>query len=213
MRQLALPLCLLLACSEAAQPAPEPAAAEKVVAPAASAPTPTSPADGKAAQAPQEQAGAGGLLFDHTPPLVRRAPKSPMRAAEYGVEGDPKAELTVFYFGSGMGGDIEANVTRWLEQFTQPDGTDTKKKAVRSERKVGAVGVSIVEVTGTFVGGMAGPGTPAPESQEDAMLLGAIATGPGGPVFFKLVGPRKAVEGARGSFDAMISSLRDAAPN
>jgi hypothetical protein len=135
-----------------------------------------------------------------------------MRAAEYGIEGDETAELTVFFFGSGMGGDVEANIKRWMEQVTQPDGSDTSKKAVRSKRKVGETEVSLIEVTGTYSGGMAPTGR-EPVSQEDAMMLGAIAMGPSGPVFFKMVGPKKAVESARGAFDAMLSSLRPAAPN
>ena len=52
------------------------------------------------------------------------------------------------------------------------------------------------------------PGAPAPKTLQDAMLLGAIAKGPLGSVFFKLVGPRDQVEGARAAFDAMIDSLR-----
>ena len=35
-----------------------------------------------------------------------------MRAAEYGVEGDEQAELTVFYFGEGQGGAVEPNIAR-----------------------------------------------------------------------------------------------------
>jgi hypothetical protein len=133
-----------------------------------------------------------------------------MRAAEYGLDGDPQGELSVFYFGAGQGGAVDANITRWLGQLTQPDGSDTAKVAKRSERKVGAITVTLIEATGTFSGGMAMPGAPAPEAQAGAMLLGAIAEGGEGPVFFKLTGKRDAVEGARAAFDALIGSLRPA---
>jgi hypothetical protein len=133
-----------------------------------------------------------------------------MRAAEYGLASDPQAELSVFYFGPGQGGAVDANITRWLGQLTQPDGSDTSKLAKRSERKVGSVSVSLIEATGTFSGGMAMPGAPAAESTPDALLLGAIAEGGQGPVFFKLVGKRAGVEAARGAFDALIGSLRSA---
>ena len=70
--------------------------------------------------------------------------------------------------------------------------------------------VTVVEAKGRFSGGMAMPGAPAPAEQPDAMLLGAIARGPRGAVFFKLVGPSAAVEAARPGFDALIGSLRPA---
>jgi hypothetical protein len=54
---------------------------------------------------------------------------------------------------------------------------------------------------------MAMPGMPTAEPLPDAMLLGAIAQGPSGPVFFKLIGPRASVEQARPAFDALIASL------
>jgi hypothetical protein len=130
-----------------------------------------------------------------------------MRAAEYGVSGDTQAELTVFYFGPDQGGSVDANVTRWLGQLTQADGSDTKAKAKRSTRDVGGISVTLVEASGQYAGGMGMPGAPAAEPIADAMLLGAIASGPQGPVFFKLVGPRASVEGARAAFDALLGSL------
>lgn len=44
--------------------------------------------------------------------------------------------------------------------------------------------------------------------KEGWALRGAIAAGPGGNVFFKLVGPRKTVERAQPAFDALVKSLR-----
>ena len=54
---------------------------------------------------------------------------------------------------------------------------------------------------------MAMPGAPPAVPQPDAMLLGAIADGLKGPVFFKLVGARETVEHSRAAFDQMIASL------
>lgn len=151
---------------------------------------------------------AGGLTWSDAAPLTRRAPKSSMRAAEYGLPGDDKLELAVFYFGPDQGGSVDANIARWLGQITQPDGSDTSEKAKRATRKVGDIEVSVLEVAGTFSGGMMMPGAPAPEPMPDAMMLAAIASGPKGPVFFKLTGPRTAVEHSRAAFDQMIGSLR-----
>jgi hypothetical protein len=130
-----------------------------------------------------------------------------MRVAEYGVEGDALAELTVFYFGPDQGGSVDANVDRWLGQLQQADGSDTKQKAKRTTRELSGIAITQIEATGNFSGGMAMPGAPTPAPIADAMLLGAIAVGPQGPVFFKLVGPAQTVERARASFDQMVSSL------
>jgi hypothetical protein len=130
-----------------------------------------------------------------------------MRAAEYGIEGDAQAELTVFYFGEGQGGAVEANVTRWLGQMTQPDGSDTAKQAKRDETKVNGIAVSTVEAHGTFTGGMGMAAAASSGPIPNAIMLGAIASGPAGPVFFKLVGPAEAVDRARPAFDALVASL------
>jgi hypothetical protein len=191
---------LLLACSAAKNP-PQ---GDAPPAHTAKANIPSAPA--AAAAAPS----AGGLSWSTEPALVARAPKSQMRAAEYTLANDPNAELVVFYFGEGQGGAVEPNITRWLGQLAQPDGSDTAQRAQRSERSVAGMNVALVEATGTYSGGMAMPGAPAPTPQPDAMLLGAIANGPKGPVFFKLVGKRASVESARPSFMALVDSLHPA---
>ncbi len=204
--------CSLLACStNTGGSAPPGAAVESEPAQAAAKTPPSSAPDAPSAQAqpaPTGPASAGGLSWDGPAPLIRRAPKSTMRAAEYGVEGDPLAELTVFYFGPDQGGSVDSNITRWLGQIAQPDGSDTASKAKRTTREVGGVSVSVLEVAGAYSGGMAMPGAPAPQPIAEAMLLGAIASGPQGPVFFKLIGPAPAVEKSRAAFEQLISSLR-----
>jgi hypothetical protein len=166
-----------------------------------------SEAAGAGANAPSGPAKAGGLTWEAPAPFVRRAPKSSMRVAEYGLASEPQAELGVFYFGPDQGGSVEANMTRWVGQFTQADGSETKP--IRTERKVQGVEVSLIEARGVYSGGMAMPGAPAAAAVPDALLLGAIAKGPLGAVFFKFVGPRAALEGARGAFDGLIASLRN----
>jgi len=186
----------------AAAPLPTPSAsAEHVLPPghpAVATPTAAAPEDADLSTPPS----AGGLTWSAPGPLQRRAPKSSMRAAEYGVEGDPQAELSVFYFGPGQGGAVDANITRWLGQLTQPDGSDTAKRAKRADKKVRGIAVTTVEATGGYSGGMGG-GAPI----ERATLLGAIATGSEGPVFFKLVGSAAVIAKARPSFEALVASL------
>lgn len=201
----ALSLVLLAACSgtasEPSQPVSPPAAPTAAPSQQAAAPV------AKSAPAASSES-AGGLVWEGKAPLVKRAPKNSMRAGEYGLEFDPQAELTVFYFGADQGGSVDANIARWLGQFTQPDGSNTADKAVREQRAIGGVTVTTIETTGTFGGGMAMPGAQATGAVPEAMLLGAIANGPKGPVFFKLVGGRSSVERAREGFNSLLESIR-----
>jgi hypothetical protein len=190
-------LLAVFGCSKAPSTA---ASAPATQAEPAAAPQPSS------APAATPAVGAGGLTWTAPTPFVSRTPKSSMRAAEYAVQGDDSAELAVFYFGADQGGPVEANISRWVAQFTQPDGTETKPK--RSERSVRGNAVALVEAHGTYSGGMAMPGMPPKAAQTDATLLGAIAKGPVGSVFFKLVGPSASVERARPAFDALVESLQ-----
>ena len=205
---------LALACNKSSQPSDPPAAAPAAPAPAPApvAPAPAAPAAAPAAATDTTTTAnsptAGGLIWNAPSPFTSRPPKSSMRVAEYGIEDDPTAELGVFYFGADQGGSIDANMNRWIGQYTQPDGSETKAK--RSERTVNGIPVSLVEATGTYSGGMGMPGGPAPSEQKDSMLLAAIAKGPNGAVFFKLTGPRAAVTHARASFDKLVDSIKPA---
>lgn len=130
-----------------------------------------------------------------------------MRAAEYAVtapSGGEPAVLAVFYFGPDQGGSVDANVSRWVGQFTDAGGAPAKDKAKIEKRTRGAFAVTTVDVSGAYTNSM--PGAPALTLQNQRML-GAIVEGPSGPVFFKLVGPADAVEFARAPFEALLDSV------
>lgn len=138
-----------------------------------------------------------------------QAPRA-MRVATYSIhpaKGDKEAaELGVFYFGQGQGGGVDANIQRWVSQFTQPDGTPSEKVAKRSTGKVAGFTVTQVELTGTFASGgmMTGPKVDKP----GYALLGAIVEAPQGAVFFKLTGPAKTVRAAKKDFQQLLQSLK-----
>jgi hypothetical protein len=135
-------------------------------------------------------------------------PSSNMRFAQYRVPGSGgDAECVVFYFGPGQGGDPQANAMRWAGQFSQPDGSSSVEKMKTSELDANGTSVLLVEVTGTYDGGMTGsmePATPKP----DSMLLGAVAPGPDAPWFFKFTGPEATVRENREAFEQMMKSVR-----
>ena len=156
------------------------------------------------------QPTAGGLTWEAPEPFQAQRPSSSMRAAEYifpeEEEGESPASMSVFFFGRGQGGSVQDNVDRWVRQFRQPDGSDSRQAAEITHREVNGLQVTLVRVAGIFTGGM-GAGGPAPE-QPDQRMLGAIAEGPEGPVFFKLTGDSAVVERAEHPFEELVESFR-----
>lgn len=148
-----------------------------------------------------------GIGWSAPPSWQARGP-APMRVATYmvpPVAGDPEpGELAVFFFGSGQGGDVQANLQRWLGQIEQPDGKPSAQVAKTSERIVNGVKVTTVVVDGTYLAA-ARPMSQEKTKKPGFRLLGAIADAPEGAVFFKLTAPKKTAEAA--GFDAFVSSI------
>ncbi len=168
---------------------------------------PGHPAPGE--KRPGAESGDASRALTWTPPSgwTKETPSSAMRRAQYRISGPGgPAECVVFYFGPGQGGDVKSNVERWGEQFRRPDGSPVGDGLKTREIKVGDIPVVIVEVTGTYVGGM-GSGPAGPERQNH-MLLGAIAEGHDAKWFFRTTGPRATLEAQRVDFDRMIRSLK-----
>ncbi|MDH4070622.1 MAG: hypothetical protein OEV30_09365 [Ignavibacteria bacterium] len=153
------------------------------------------------------QSGATGSVAGlawQIPERWTMGPEKAMRVATYmspPSSGDSEGgECAVFYFGSGEGGDVEANINRWVGQF-EPDG-----EPARTMLTVENMSVHYLDLTGTYLastGPMMGP----KERKEGFRLLGAIVGGPQGSVFFKMTGPSATVGDAQGEFQSMIESL------
>ena len=134
------------------------------------------------------------------PPRWKLVPSaSAMRIATYRIPrapGDPAdAELSIVR----AGGTVPDNADRWVAQF-DPVGQNGAKRTTRTVR---ALDVTIVEVNGTYSGGM----TPGASAMSDWGLLGAIVATPDMPHFFKLTGPAKSVAAARAEFDEFVGSF------
>jgi hypothetical protein len=133
----------------------------------------------------------------------KELPARQMRVVTYGVagQGDGEgAECAVFYFGHGEGGDVEANIGRWVSQFEKPGD------AVRSTKTVDGMNVVLVKVAGTYLA-PAGPMMQSSGKKENYKLFGAIVSAPEGSVFFKFTGPAKVLDGAEKDFNALIESI------
>jgi hypothetical protein len=128
---------------------------------------------------------------------------SSVRRAQYYVPGPGgDAEMVVFYFGPGQGGDPMSNAARWANQFTQPDGSSSMDKMKTREQTVAGMSVLRVEIDGHYQNAMTGG-----PMIENARLLGAIVSGPDSNWFFKLAGPDATVEDQRDEFESLVASL------
>ena len=138
---------------------------------------------------------------------IQEAPSSSMRLTQFRLpaseRGIDDAELAVF---SSIGGSVQDNLSRWFDQFSQPDGSDSQEKARVQEFSVNEMSTTIADLTGTFTGG----GMPMSQTVEkkDYRLLAAIVVGASDVYFFKLVGPEKTVERWATSFGEFIGDLR-----
>jgi hypothetical protein len=201
---------LTAGCSQNASPPPEPAGGD--ARPAAE--TPDNPRRAKVLPLPQPSQPpptasprASSLAWAVPEGWVEEEPSSSMRRAQYRVPGPAgDGECIVSHFGQGQGGDPVANAVRWAGQFTQPDGTESFFRLRMAPLEAAAVPVQIVEVTGTYDGGMTMMSAPA-EAREGYMLLGSIARGADGPWFFKFTGPEATVRAQREAFVTMMESL------
>jgi hypothetical protein len=176
-----------------------PEGSEREARPPATTPAAPAPADDG------ERDAVAGLFWRVPEAFERRRPSSPMRVAEYAIPGEGGrvvAEMSVYHF-PGMGGSLDANIDRWRGQFRGPDGNPPEIE--RETRQVGALAVTVVSMEGTYdPGPMAGSSPSGPGMR----LLAAIVPRPEGPVFFKLVGQRVAIEGVAPAFDAMVAGLQ-----
>ncbi len=75
-----------------------------------------------------------------------------------------------------------------------------------ADMQFGDISVMLVEITGTYVGGMGG--LPTGGDRPNYMLLGAIAKGPDAEWFFRATGPRTTLEPQRAAFEQMVRSIR-----
>lgn len=140
---------------------------------------------------------------------VSRAPASTMRLAEYTIAapgGGTGAEVVVYFFGKGQGGNVEANLTRWKSQFSTSDGSPVPETITRDSS--GAFPITFAEYRGTYARGI-GAGSTENAKPGQALLAG-IAETPRGTLFIQLFGPIARVAAERETFTKFVRGLRPA---
>ncbi len=189
---------LLSGCDEKKE-APLPVPVEERPSPAAQ------PVDPHAsAQVPSgSSATEVGIMWD-VPEGFQEMPPRPMRKATYQVAGPSgPAEVAVFYFGVGQGGDVESNFQRWVGQF-QDLPPDAAKRSEGEENGLRHFNIEVEK--GTFSSGM--PGAPA-TPQADFAMSATIVQAKSGQYFFKMTGPAATLAAQKSAFQTLLKSVRE----
>jgi hypothetical protein len=120
-----------------------------------------------------------------------------------GSDGKAGVDADFYHFGPQGGGDNEANVTRWINQF-QPDDDGAKPEPKREELTFGDKKVLFVTLKGTFLAG--GANAPRKTPMPGYAMFGAIIPGETGNVYLKVIGPEAGVTAATDEVKKMIGS-------
>jgi hypothetical protein len=100
------------------------------------------------------------------------------------------------------GGSVEANIERWYNQFSQPDGGSTKERAKVEKRTIAGREVHLVDLHGTYREQF-GANVELPNYR----MLAAIVVTPEANFFIKFYGPRKTITANEKPFKEMVESL------
>jgi len=139
----------------------------------------------------------------------KEPPKGPLRVDQYRLPrapGDPEdAELAVF--GSNIGGSVEANVQAWRGQFSLPDGQPIPDEGVVLQTlDVNGLKITVLDIAGRYTPRAMMPGAPPPP-KDGYRMLGAIVETPGGPWYFKAIGPAETIGNHREEFIEFLRSM------
>ena len=144
-----------------------------------------------------------------TPAAWKEQPQKPMRLKTFSVPratGDQHdAEVVIFFFGPGQGGDAQANLDRWKGMFVAPEGKKVESKVETT--KINGVETTILDVRGSYKWK---PSMMSPEEElrPSHRMLAIIFASPGGPYFMRFVGPEKTVEKNKKEFDKWLRGFK-----
>jgi hypothetical protein len=148
----------------------------------------------------------GAISFKLPEKWSAQPPRSSMRRAEVSAPGSAgPAQLIVYFFGEQGAGSAQANIDRWVGQFSNADGSPVSNPK-QSSSKVSGFEVTRLDVSGNYAGGMGPAGQQLPP-QSDQRLIATIVETPGGPYYFKLVGPSATIAENAKAFDQLMASI------
>lgn len=157
-----------------------------------------------AAEAPKaktKEVAAGDVTLKVPESWKQKELKSQFRVAEFEIpaaKGDETpGELAVFFFGATGGGGVDANITRWIGQFSEEGRT-----AKVATGKMPTGDYVIADISGTYNKPIGPPIQQKKKSLPGWRVLGVILQTDKGLYFLKLDGPAKTVAAAESDFRA-----------
>jgi hypothetical protein len=137
-------------------------------------------------------------------------PVAPPRLRQFRLPGRREdAELILFHYGRGFGGDADTNIARWQEQFEPPLGQSIQEAtAVRNYRHRGMF-LTVVALRGTYLYRERPLDvTSKPQRRPDYRMIGVIIESRHGPYYLRLVGPAPTVARHERAFYRWLQSFR-----
>jgi hypothetical protein len=137
-----------------------------------------------------------------TPEGWTEKPATSMRAASFSIGPNGEIECALFV---GIGGSLEANVTRWRGQVGQAPLSSAELAALEKAPMMG-VEATLLDATGDFSGDGAAP-------LEGAGILAAMCEVEGTPFQAKMIGPAALVAEQKAAFMQFIASVKSLGHN
>lgn len=152
-----------------------------------------------------------GVTF--TPPSIwNDLGPSGMRQASYTFgpeeEDTDSSTVTVFFFGQGMGGSIEANLSRWVGQITLSEGVTPEEGANIRNINVNNFSTHILQINGSYNTSSGGMMMGESIVKENYRMVGVVLEAPEGNIFFKLTGPVKTAEKMEVALMTMVNGIK-----
>ena len=134
-------------------------------------------------------------------------PKNRIIEAEFEVPAVKGDETPGRLTAMGAGGDVEANIGRWVGQFVGVGGEEAKPQIDKTT--IDGNEVHIVSLTGTYKDTPGGPFAGGKTiMRENYRMLGAICITKAGNYFVKLYGPKTTIGESEKGFRSLVESLK-----
>jgi hypothetical protein len=101
---------------------------------------------------------------------------------------------------------VEMNIARWCGMFDVEGFPNPREAANVEQGTLHGLPVTHVEIAGTYVAETT-PGSGERVNKADWVMIASILETPGGPHYFKLLGPAASVEAWRASYEAYLDAL------
>jgi hypothetical protein len=137
-------------------------------------------------------------------------PVAPPRMRQFRLPGRREdAELTLFHYGRGFGGDATTNIARWQEQFEPPFGQSIQEATEVRNYQHRGLQLAVMTLRGTYLSREGSLDLASkPQRRPDYRMIGVIIESRHGPYFLSLVGPAPTVARHEQAFFRWLQSFR-----